>query len=999
MAMLLHTLVRRGSPCVGDRGVRVFATLPAVLSRRDIVLLVIFAVVVLPDMRGLQFAGATVFFYLPLAFVSSLLPSIYITRWLLRQAPGRVPVYEWIMRLLDGRWRSFVLFLIWWLGVLTVFSLLGLCLCTLRVAFPRLLATLPLQCLAFTCLLVAAMVITCLPIGIFRVVLWICGLLYLGLFLLLGLALLVRAWSGGQIVGTALPSSLSSTLPGSFSWLFFGMALFSLLAVNAPVLLDGEIKGRQRCLRPRPCPFWWGGLGAFVVCLAGTAILLALGATADHFPLRPIERVFGPGVLAFASLCLIAGYFGSALAYLLFFSRALFHAARLGYLPRGLASVNRVGVPLRAFLTQYALIVCGAAIVFLVLPLVAGGSISDVFFSALILDNQFGLLSSVAGALWAWVTVLLFAFALWVFWKKQRARRRRSRSERILVPLACVVGALTMLICVLAPLLRGWPMLFFSHNNWFSLVVVGIVSSLVLGWLVSELPRRSALLREKERRLERERGLRGELQRAYERECDLHNRLRESYDEQQVSILQQKILLDDLNRLYREQEQAAVTDSVTGLPNHRAFIKRLDEEVERSRIEDRAFLLFFVDLDHFKEVNDTWGHLAGDAVLAEVACRLCGTVQPQGFVGRYGGEEFALIIPNEALKNACRVAQRLRSALNAEPYTWQCGEETMTGIFITASIGVAVYAVHGREREELIRTADQAMYQAKLEGRDRIHLAGVPSPGESSGALLAVESGGQKSGYLQRLFGDEDAPALVSVQAVQALAAVVRVRDQKLGSHSYRMIRLAEETARRMNLTCKDLLLIRLGALLHDIGKIGVPDAILHKPGPLNEEEWKVMHKHPMLGARILGEVDGYFQVLAQIVISHHERWDGRGYPRGLAGEEIPLAARILSVVDAYDAMVSRRPYKEPVSSAVAEAELCRCAGTQFDPRVVEVFLGIPKRVEPGRACIRADLPHRVETLSESPLKRNRATGESGSGGAGYAALSPRSDECARGSA
>ncbi|HEY1354433.1 MAG TPA: amino acid permease [Ktedonobacteraceae bacterium] len=978
------------------------------LGKRDIALLVLLAVVILPDVRGLQFAGVTVFFYLPLAFVSSLLPCVYITRWLLRQAPGRVPVYEWIMRLLDERWRSFVLFLTWWLGVLAVFSLLGLCLCALRLAFPDLLATFLLQYLAFSALLVAAMVIICLPIRVFRVVLWTCGLLYLGLFLLLGLALVVKVLAGSSLVGEALPSSPAGVLPGSFSWLFFGMALLSQLAVNAPMLMDGEMRGRHACLRTLPCPFWWGGVMAFVLCLSGTVMLLAIGTTADRFPLLPIGRVLGPGAQALACLCLVAGYFGSALTYLLLFSRALFHAARLGYLPSGLASLNRAGVPLRAFLTQYALIVCGACVVFLVLPLVAGGPISQIFFSALILDNQFGLLSSVEGALWAWITIMLFAFALWVFSKRRRARRRTRSSECVLVPLACIVGSFTMLICVLAPLLQGWPMLFFSHNNWFSLVVLGLVSSLVLGWLVSELPRRSALLREKERRLSQERELHGELQRAYERECDLHNRLREAYDEQQVSILQQKILLDDLNRLYREQEQAAVTDLVTGLPNHRAFVRRLDEEIERCQSEKRrAFLLFFVDLDHFKDVNDTWGHLAGDAVLAEVACRLCGTVQPEGFVGRYGGEEFALILPNETLKDACKMAQHLRAAVNAEPYTWQYGKETMTGIFVTASIGVAAYAVHGTQREELIKTADQAMYQAKLEGRDRIHLAEVPSPVEAAPEFMPVDSSVRECGYLQRLFGDGDAPALVSVQAVQALAAVVRVRDQKIGSHSYRMIRLAEETARGMNLACKDLLLIRLGALLHDIGKIGVPDAILHKPGPLNEEEWRLMRKHPMLGARILGEVDGYFQELAQIVISHHEHWDGQGYPRGLVGEEIPLAARILSVVDAYDAMVSRRPYKEPVSIAVAEAELQRCAGTQFDPAVVEVFLHVPRSNEPGRACVKADLPHRVVAVltgsqfveRRDTLRRNRATGESGSDGAAYAAPSPRSDGYARGSA
>lgn len=564
----------------------------------------------------------------------------------------------------------------------------------------------------------------------------------------------------------------------------------------------------------------------------------------------------------------------------------------------------------------------------------------------------------------------------------------------MLVPAACVVGSFTMLICVVSPLLQGWPMLFFSHNNLFSLVVLGIASSLVLGWMVSELPRRSALLREKEKRLEREKVLRGELQRVYQRECDLHNRLREAYDEQQVSILQQKILLDDLNRLYREQEQVAITDSVTGLPNHRAFIKRLDEEIERCQTENRSFLLFFVDLDHFKGVNDTWGHLAGDAVLAGVACRLHRIVQPEGFVGRYGGEEFALIIPNGKLENACQMAQHLRTLVNAEPYTWRCGEETMTGIFITASIGVAAYGVHGTQREELIKKADQAMYQAKLEGRDRIHMAGVPALVEDAPALIAMDSSVRKCEYLQRLFGDDEGPALISVQAVQALAAVVNLRDQKIGAHSYRMIHLAEETARRMNVACKDLFLIRLGALLHDIGKIGIPDAILHKPGPLNEEEWRRMRDHPMIGARILGEVDGYFQVLAQIVMSHHERWDGGGYPRGLAGEEIPLPARILSVVDAYDAMVSRRPYKEPMSIAAAETELRRCAGTQFDPAVVEAFMAVPKTTDPGLTCVMPDLPHHVVPVltgsqsaeNQAALTRNRAVGESGSDGAGYAA-------------
>ena len=965
-------------------------TLPAVLRKRDITLLTILSVVMLPDIRGMQFAGATVFFYLPLAFVTLMLPCIYITSWLMRQAPGNVPVYAWVSRLLDARWRSFVLFLTWWLGVLAVFSVLGMCLCILRFAFPVLNNSFALQCLTFAALLAAITLMMCFPLRVCRAVLWICGSLYIALFALLGAAMLV-VLSGKHAPAGVLPHSLTDVLPGSFSGLFFGIALLSLLGVNAPFLVDGEMRGAKRCLRGFPSYFWWGGLFSFFLCLLGTVALIALHSTAYRYTLQVIGHIFGPGVLIMAYLLLLAGYFGISLTYLLFFSRALFHTARRGYLPRSLARLNRQGVPLRIVLAQCGLMVGGALVIFALLPMVFGGSFSGIFFSTLVSADQFMLLSSIAGSLWSWITTLIFGFALWIYYKKHTYRQGKP-CERILVPVASVLGSLTSLICMLAPLVQGWPALFSSHAHWFSLVVLGIASSLILAWLVSELPRRSSLLREKEKRLAHERELRGELQSVYKRECDLHNRLREAYDEQQVSILQQKILLDDLNRLYREQERAAITDAVTGLPNHRAFVKHLDEEIERCQIEKKSFLLFFVDLDHFKDINDTWGHLAGDAVLAEVGRRLQKATQPGGFVGRYGGEEFALIIPDATLAEFCEVAQRLREAVNTDPYTWRYAEEEMTGIFVTASIGVAAYGMHGKRREELIKRADQAMYQAKLEGRDCMHLAGVPTSVEHS-SLVEIDSTLRRREHLQRLIGENEDMSLISVQAVQALAAVVQVRDQKTGSHSYRMIRLAEETARRMGLPCEDLFLIRLGALLHDIGKIGVPDAVLYKAGPLTEKEWWMMRKHPMLGARILGEVDGYFQVLAQVVISHHERWDGYGYPRGLKGQEIPLAARVLSVIDAYDAMTSRRPYKEPMSIAAAEAELHRCSGTQFDPAVVKAFLSIPKTQEPGRSCITAN-PYRAPAPSknsllvdnQTALTRNRAIDESGSGDAGYAA-------------
>jgi putative nucleotidyltransferase with HDIG domain len=182
---------------------------------------------------------------------------------------------------------------------------------------------------------------------------------------------------------------------------------------------------------------------------------------------------------------------------------------------------------------------------------------------------------------------------------------------------------------------------------------------------------------------------------------------------------------------------------------------------------------------------------------------------------------------------------------------------------------------------------------------------------------------------------------LVETVAVRVLTAAAAARDRGTDAHSQRIVQLAEATTRKLGGSEEEQHLIRLAALLHDIGKIGIPDAILHKPGPLTAEEWTIMRRHPEIGRQILEEAGGIFRPLAAIVAAHHERWDGKGYPVGLAGEEIPLAARILSVVDSYDAMISHRPYRIPFSMRDARAELQRGAGGQYDPCVVEAFLAV----------------------------------------------------------
>ncbi|MGI9061570.1 MAG: diguanylate cyclase [Ktedonobacteraceae bacterium] len=376
-----------------------------------------------------------------------------------------------------------------------------------------------------------------------------------------------------------------------------------------------------------------------------------------------------------------------------------------------------------------------------------------------------------------------------------------------------------------------------------------------------------------------------------------------------------------LNSAHARLEALATTDPLTSLPNHRTIMKQIEEELAVCGHSQRSCAVLFADIDHFKRINDTWGHQAGDTILREVGRRLRQAIRVDDFVGRYGGEEFAIVLTNVDLHEAQIIAERLRTALQMQPCRWETAE-TSIDIPVTASIGIALYRTHGITREALLAAADRAMYTAKHGGRNR-----VCSAGEAS-MLDAVML----------------APGNISptdVIAVQALTAVARVHDNGTSTHAQRMVYIAEATARALGRSEEEIQLVRLAALLHDIGKINIPNEILHKPGPLTDEEWSVMRLHPDIGRRILVQAGGRFELISHIVVAHHERWDGCGYPYGLAQEKIPLGARILSVVDSYDAMTSQRPYREPLPVAQARVELQRCAGSQFDPQVVRAFLHV----------------------------------------------------------
>ena len=351
----------------------------------------------------------------------------------------------------------------------------------------------------------------------------------------------------------------------------------------------------------------------------------------------------------------------------------------------------------------------------------------------------------------------------------------------------------------------------------------------------------------------------------------------------------------------------ALTDPLTGLGNHRHFHERLARELEHALRYGRPLALCLVDVDDFKRINDRFGHPAGDRVLSMVASRLRQT----GEAFRLGGDEFAVLLPgyeeSEALTAAESIIDRI-SALDLE----HVGS-------ITVSSGIAVAPEHARERDELLRLVDSALYWAKEYGKNQAR--SYRSDAVEVAELKQLASGGDRAARLR---------------AAASLARAVDARDVYTGFHSQRVAQLAVRIATRLGLDREQIELTRIAASLHDLGKLALPEELLRKPGPLTDPERLVLERHPQIGYRMLDSLG--VDPVADWVLHHHERWDGAGYPDQLEREQIPLGARIIFVADAYDAMTSDRLYRGRRSAEAAIAELRACAGSQFDPAVVEAL-------------------------------------------------------------
>jgi diguanylate cyclase (GGDEF)-like protein len=324
----------------------------------------------------------------------------------------------------------------------------------------------------------------------------------------------------------------------------------------------------------------------------------------------------------------------------------------------------------------------------------------------------------------------------------------------------------------------------------------------------------------------------------------------------------------------------ALTDALTGLGNRRALTRDLDRVADGQR---EAAVLALFDLDGFKHYNDSYGHPAGDALLQRLGAKLAAHVAGAGSAYRMGGDEFCVLLGDGApVEQAAACAAAL--------------SEQGDGFVITCSYGAIAVPGEAHDAGEALRIADQRMYAHKNSGRSSAR-------NQSRDVLL------------------------------RALAE----RNPELGEHISGVAELAEAVARRLDLNAEQVDHVRHAAALHDVGKMAIPDAILDKPGALEEAEWEFIRRHTIIGERIVAAAPA-LRPVAALVRSSHERWDGAGYPDALAGGDIPLGARIVSVCDAFDAMVADRPYRSGMAAADALTELERCSGSQFDPAVVAAF-------------------------------------------------------------
>ena len=422
---------------------------------------------------------------------------------------------------------------------------------------------------------------------------------------------------------------------------------------------------------------------------------------------------------------------------------------------------------------------------------------------------------------------------------------------------------------------------------------------------------------------------------------------------------------------FQKAQEQAITDGMTGLKTHRFFMEALSAEWKRSTRTGRSFSVVLLDLDRFKFVNDFYGHLDGDLILQRVAHLLDRNCRRSDVVARYGGDEFIILMPETDAEQSHQLAGKLRS--------WICSDPVLREKNVTSSFGVATFPLNGSTPQELIQVADASMYLSKHQGGNAVSTANKFDPEDSkkwkrdvldaylgvtlkrlftTGPDAFVEIHSRIEQFARSLAETESDPnplrangtsrpqddacpeplPPVVMDTLTSLALAVDSKDPFTQGHSHKVSGYAVLIAEAIGLEGHEVEEVRLGAMLHDVGKVGIAEYILNKSGPLNPDEWEAMKRHVEYGAKLLEPLRGTERI-REMVAHHHEFFDGSGYPNGLSGNQIPLGARIVAIADAYDTITSQRTYKKARTAGEALLEMERCGGAQFDPELMRVFV------------------------------------------------------------
>lgn len=354
-------------------------------------------------------------------------------------------------------------------------------------------------------------------------------------------------------------------------------------------------------------------------------------------------------------------------------------------------------------------------------------------------------------------------------------------------------------------------------------------------------------------------------------------------------------------------------DGLTGVYNHRYFYDKLREKMHISEVENKQLSLVFMDIDYFKHYNDLYGHQRGDEALRRIGAILKSVAREQDLVARYGGEEFAIILPNTSESEATKIAETIRNKIEK---TYFEGQENQPNSNLTVSVGIAVFPDKAENELDLVKYADDALYRAKFFHKNRVE------------TYISV---------LDELKKDLNEEENALVTSIKTLIGIINAKDKYTYSHVERVVVYSRLMAKKLGLSEEEKKQLIYGAYMHDIGKINIPNEILTKKMKLTKDEWEILKQHPRDGVEIIKSVNSLKKV-APLILYHHERYDGRGYPEELKGENIPYLARVLTVIDSFDAMTSNRPYNKRKTYEEGLEELNRCSGTQFDPKIVEIF-------------------------------------------------------------